>query len=108
MKSNQGFSQLKPRLKPEGSSEATQPTLSLDSPPAFHLLDTDLNNMNPSLFYSSQNTNHKEVGTPHAELQGTGDDYFSYFFAAIGPSLGGRKGTDRVKQNKAFSVQDLA
>lgn len=34
--------------------------------------------------------------------------FLIFFFHFIGPSPGGRRGTDRVKQNKAFSVQDLA
>lgn len=45
-----------PRFQPAGlkaqtwvSGEAVQPTQSLDSSPVFHLLDTDLNNVNPPL-----------------------------------------------------------
>jgi len=49
-------SEQQPRFQPAGlkiqicrSNEAIQPTLSLDSLSIFHLLDIDLNNMNPSL-----------------------------------------------------------
>lgn len=69
-----------------------------NSSPVLHLFDTDLNNMNPVLSYSSWTPIEKKWG--HDQLQDTGDDYFFDLCVASDPPWAegqGLTGLGRIK-----------